>query len=167
MRHLCRNCRSSTLRSPRGRGATVNLSTEEASVVYNPSITTLDEMKRAIEEAGYKFLGVAGQTPLEAEEELRKRDLEDKAVRFSLGFAVSIPEFIAMLVSPSSFMHQLSLAMLVVTTPVFAYVAYPIFRAAVTALRNRILSMDVMYAMGTGVALHRQCGCHLRPGTVP
>jgi len=132
--------------------ATVNLSTEEASVVYNPSITTLDEMKRAIEEAGYKFLGVAGQTPLEAEEELRKRDLEDKAVRFSLGFAVSIPEFIAMLVSPSSFMHQLSLAMLVVTTPVFAYVAYPIFRAAVTALRNRILSMDVMYAMGTGVA---------------
>lgn len=132
--------------------ATVNLSTEEASVIYNPSITTLDEMKRAIEEAGYKFLGIAGQTPLEAEEELRKRDLEDKALRFSLGFAVSIPEFIAMLVLPSSFMHQLSLAMLVVTTPVFAYVAYPIFRAAVTALRNRILSMDVMYAMGTGVA---------------
>jgi len=130
----------------------VSLATEEASVVYSRSLATLDEMRQAIEAAGYRFLGIAGQTSPESEEEFRKKDLRDKAVRFTLGFAVSIPEFIAMLLSPPGTMHELSLLMLAVTTPVFAYVAYPIFRAAGIALRNRILSMDVMYAMGTGVA---------------
>jgi len=42
--------------------------------------------------------------------------------------------------------------MLVISTPVFIYVAYPIFRASLMALRNRSLNMDVMYALGIGVA---------------
>jgi Cu+-exporting ATPase len=42
--------------------------------------------------------------------------------------------------------------MLIVSTPVFVYVTHPIFRAAAMALRNRSLNMDVMYAMGVGVA---------------
>ncbi|MFH1214280.1 MAG: copper-translocating P-type ATPase, partial [Candidatus Neomarinimicrobiota bacterium] len=37
-------------------------------------------------------------------------------------------------------------------TPVFIYLSYPIFRAAWQALKNRSLNMDVMYAMGIGVA---------------
>ena len=42
--------------------------------------------------------------------------------------------------------------MFVVSTPFFIYLAYPIFRAAWGALRNYSLTMDVMYAMGIGVA---------------
>ncbi len=42
--------------------------------------------------------------------------------------------------------------MLVVSAPVFVYVSYPIFRAALRALKNRSLDMDVMYGMGIGVA---------------
>ncbi|HPA99800.1 MAG TPA: heavy metal translocating P-type ATPase, partial [Candidatus Marinimicrobia bacterium] len=42
--------------------------------------------------------------------------------------------------------------MLALATPVFIYLSYPIFRAAGQALRNRSLNMDVMYAMGIGVA---------------
>ncbi|GAH23461.1 unnamed protein product, partial [marine sediment metagenome] len=38
------------------------------------------------------------------------------------------------------------------TTPVFIYVSYPIFRAAYRSLKNRNLNMDVMYSMGIGVA---------------
>ena len=49
-------------------------------------------------------------------------------------------------------MQLMAYAMLVISTPVFIYVASPIFRAAEVSLKNRILSMDVMYAMGTGVA---------------
>jgi len=40
----------------------------------------------------------------------------------------------------------------VVTSPVFFFISYPIFRAALQALRNRSLNMDVMYSMGMGVA---------------
>jgi Cu+-exporting ATPase len=49
-------------------------------------------------------------------------------------------------------MQTFSWILLLISTPVFIYVALPIFRAALMALRNRTLNMDVMYAMGTGVA---------------
>jgi Cu+-exporting ATPase len=42
--------------------------------------------------------------------------------------------------------------MLIISTPVFVFVAGPIFRAAGISLSHRTLSMDVMYAMGTGVS---------------
>ena len=132
--------------------ARVNLATEKAYVTYNPSVTSIEEMKGAIENAGYQYLGVAEDLSLEAEERARERDLSDKFRRFSIGFAVSIPLFLLMFIPLPVGMHTLSWFMLVVSTPVFFYVAYPIFRAALSALRNRTLTMDVMYAMGTGVA---------------
>jgi Cu+-exporting ATPase len=109
-------------------------------------------MKAGIEAAGYQYLGIAEDLSPEAEEQARQRDLSDKFRRFSVGFAVSIPLFILMFVPLPVTMHTLSWFMFLVSTPVFFYVAYPIFRAALMALRNRTLNMDVMYAMGTGVA---------------
>ena len=132
--------------------ARVNLATEKAYVTYNPSVSSVEDMKAVIEGAGYQYLGIAADLSPEAEERARQRDLSDKLRRFSVGFAVSIPLFILMFIPLPVPMHTLSWFMLVVSTPVFFYVAYPIFRAALTALRNRTLNMDVMYAMGTGVA---------------
>jgi len=132
--------------------ARVNLATEKAYITYTSSVTSVEDMKAVIEAAGYQYLGIAEDLSPEAEERARQRDLSDKLRRFSVGFAVSIPLFILMFVPLPVPMHTLSWFMLVVSTPVFFYVAYPIFRAALTALRNRTLNMDVMYAMGTGVA---------------
>jgi len=132
--------------------AQVNLATEKAKVTYNSSLTTLEDMRAAIEDAGYQYLGLADQLTVEAEEEARQRDLDDKFRRFILGFAVSIPLLALMYIPLPISMHDLSYLMLAVSTPVFIYVAYPIFRAARMAAKNRNLNMDVMYAMGTGVA---------------
>jgi len=132
--------------------ANVNLATEKAYVTYNPSVSGPGEMKKAIEDAGYQYLGIAGEVSEEAEKLARERDLHDKLMRFSIGFAVSIPLMLAMWVPIPISMNVLGYVMLIISAPVFAYVAYPIFRAAWMALRNRTLNMDVMYAMGTGVA---------------
>jgi len=88
----------------------------------------------------------------EAEKIARARDLHDKFVRFVIGFAVSIPLMAAMYLPLPLSMQDLGYVMLVIAAPVFAFVAYPIFRAAWISLSHRMLSMDVMYAMGTGVA---------------
>jgi len=130
----------------------VNLATEKAYVTFNSSVTTIQEMKEAIETAGYQYLGIAGQVSMEEEEIARNKDLNDKLRRFSIGFAVSIPLFILMFLDIPIPMQQLSYSMLIISTPVFIYVAYPIFRAAFMSLKHRMLNMDVMYAMGTGVA---------------
>jgi len=132
--------------------ANVNLGTEKAYVVYNPSVSAIPDMRKAIEDAGYQYLGIAGEVSEEAEKAARDKDLHEKFLRFSTGFAVSIPLMLAMWLPLGLSMHTLAYAMLVISAPVFFYVSYPIFRAASMALRNRSLNMDVMYAMGTGVA---------------
>jgi len=132
--------------------ATVSLGTEKAYVTYNPSLSTPADMKKAIEDAGYQYLGISGEGSEEAEKKARDADLHDKFVRFVVGFAVSIPLMVAMYVPLPISMHELAYVMLVISTPVFVYVAAPIFRAAWVSLSHRTLSMDVMYAMGTGVS---------------
>jgi Cu+-exporting ATPase len=133
-------------------GVRVNLGTENAYITYNPTISDIPDFKKAIEDAGYQFLGISGEVSEEEERKARDADLHDKFVRFIVGFAVSIPLMLAMYVPLPLSMQNLAYLMFIIATPVFVYVAYPIFRAAAMALRNRSLSMDVMYAMGTGVA---------------
>ena len=132
--------------------ANVNLGTEKAYVTFNPSLSAIPDMKKAVEDAGYQYLGIAGEVSEEAEKAAREKNLHDKFLRFTIGFAVSIPLMLAMWVPLPISMQALAYVMLVISTPVFLYVAWPIFRAASMALRNRSLNMDVMYAMGTGVA---------------
>jgi Cu+-exporting ATPase len=130
----------------------VNLGTEKAYVTYNSSLSGIGDMKKAIENVGYQYLGVSGEVTEEAEKNVRDADLHDKFIRFMVGFTVSIPLMLAMYVPLPVSMQDLAYIMLVISAPVFAFVAYPIFRAAWISLSYRMLSMDVMYAMGTGVS---------------
>ncbi|MDD4137958.1 MAG: heavy metal-associated domain-containing protein, partial [Methanoregula sp.] len=68
---------------------TVNLGTEKAYVTFNPSLSGIPDMKKAIEDAGYQYLGISGEVSEEAETIAREADLHDKFVRFTVGFAVS------------------------------------------------------------------------------
>ncbi|NOQ32659.1 MAG: HAD-IC family P-type ATPase, partial [Methanosarcinales archaeon] len=145
-----------TIESALGRldgivSAKVNLGTEKAYVTYNPRITTVAEMKKAIEEAGYEYLGVEGEETGDLERVARETDLRRKRNRFIVGFAVGIPLMVLMHLSVD-LPFQMAYFMLVVSTPVFVYVSHPIFTAAYRALKNRNLNMDVMYSMGIGVA---------------
>ena len=99
------------------------------------------------------------ETAVDLEKEARAKDLMDKRRRIIIGFATSfflmglmylpldrvIPMDVLMAI-PMTYL------MLIISAPVFVYVSYPIFKAALRAVRNRNLNMDVMYAMGIGVA---------------
>lgn len=129
----------------------VNLAAEKAYVTYNPQMTSVAQMRKAIEDLGYEYLGVEGEFKADQEEKLRKADLNSKRNRFIVAFAVSIPLMVLMY---SGIMLPFNMAyfMLVVTILPFIYVSYPIFSAAYRSLQNRGLNMDVMYSMGIGVA---------------
>jgi Cu+-exporting ATPase len=135
-------------------GVIVNLGAEKAYVSYNPEMTTVAEMKRAIEEAGYQYLGVAGEGAEDLEAAAREKELGEKRNRFIVGFAVGIPLMIFMYVHVpvAEFPFSKAYFMLVVSAPAFIYVSHPIFIAAYRSLKNRNLNMDVMYSMGIGVA---------------
>lgn len=129
----------------------VNLGAEKAYVTYNPDLTTVAEMKRAIEDAGYQYLGVEGEKTADLEEKAREKLLRERRNRFIVGFAIGIPLMLIMYL-PLTLPSYMPYVMLIVATPVFFYVSYPIFKAAYRALKNKNLNMDVMYSMGIGVA---------------
>ena len=106
--------------------ANVNLANEQAYVTYNPSVSAVADMKQAIEDAGYTgTLGIAGEISDEAEKAARDADLHDKLMRFSIGFAVSIPLMVLMWVPTGIPMQVLAYGMLVVSTPVFSTLHTP------------------------------------------
>ncbi|MCX6680252.1 MAG: heavy metal translocating P-type ATPase [Methanothrix sp.] len=140
----------------------VNLASEKAYVTFNSRMVSLADMKKAVLDTGYQFLGLEGEEAMaDREKEMLARDLADKKKRIIIGFATSlflmavmylpvhkiVPMQLAMAVP-----NFMSLFMLILSAPVFVYVSYPIFRAALRALSNRNLDMDVMYGMGIGVA---------------
>jgi Cu+-exporting ATPase len=129
----------------------VNLASEMAYVTYNPNITAFKDMKEAIEDLGYQYLGIEGEETEDLEEKIREEDLKGKRNRFIVGFAVSIPLFFLMF-SNITLPIPMHYFMLIVTIIPFIYVSYPIFIAAYKALRNGLLDMDVMYSLGIGVA---------------
>ncbi len=129
----------------------VNLAAEKAYVTYNPQMTSVTEMKDAIENLGYEYLGVEGELLEDQVEKLREADLKDKRNRFIVAFVFSIPLMVLMY-SGIMLPFNMSYFMLAVTILPFIYVSYPIFSAAYRSLQNRSLNMDVMYSMGIGVA---------------
>jgi len=129
----------------------VNLSSEKAYVTYNPKMVTVEDMKNAIEDIGYQYLGIEGEETEDLEEKVRIQDLKGKRNRMIVGFGFSIPLIIIMYLNPSLPIPMPYLFLIVSFIP-FIYVSYPIFSAAYRALKNRVLNMDVMYSMGIGVA---------------
>ncbi|UCG93499.1 MAG: copper-translocating P-type ATPase [candidate division WOR-3 bacterium] len=129
----------------------VNLGAEKAYVTYNPKLVTIADMKKAIEDAGYQYLGVEGEEIGDEERIAREKDLKEKKKRFIIGFSIGIPLMILMYL-PIHLPLLMPYVMFVIATPVFAYISFPIFRAAYRALKNRTLNMDVMYSLGIGVA---------------
>ena len=138
----------------------VNLASEKAYITYNPRMVSIQDMKKAIVDTGYQYLGVAGEEmAVDLEKEARAKDLMDKRRRIIIGFATSF--FLMGLmylpldrVIPMNVLMAIPMTylMLIISAPVFVYVSYPIFSAALRSLSNRSLNMDVMYAMGIGVA---------------
>jgi Cu+-exporting ATPase len=131
--------------------ASVNLGAEKAYVTYNPKLVTIADFKKAIESVGYQYLGLEGEETEDLEEKAREKSLKEKWNRIIIGFSVGIPLLILMYI-PLSWPFPMAYFMLLVSTPVFVYISYPIFIAGYRALKNKTLDMDVMYSMGIGVA---------------
>ena len=128
----------------------VNLGAEKAYIAFNPKMVGLPEIKDAIESAGYQYIGLEGEEG-DAEKESREKELKSKLNRVIVGFAVGIPMMLLTYIS-LEIPIPLPYLMLILSTPVFIYLSYPIFSAGYHALKNKNLSMDVMYSMGIGVA---------------
>ncbi len=129
----------------------VNLAAETVEVVHDPRGVTIGDLKRAVEEAGYQWLGTAEEPKGDEVKEVVERDLAGKRNRFIVGIGVGA--FLMVIMNlPGTMPDWMPWAMLAIATPAFVYTSHGIFSGAARSLRHGVLSMDVMYSMGIGVA---------------
>jgi len=133
------------------RDVSVNLASEKARVYYDSQIVGQAEFKKAIESAGYQYLGSADEDGDLVQKPAIAKKLRVLKNRFIIGFVVGIPLMLPM-VLPIRLPQSWSYLLFLIVTPVFLYISYTIFKAAYQALRHKSLTMDVMYALGMGVA---------------
>jgi Cu+-exporting ATPase len=124
-----------------GVEATVNYATEQAAVSYDPALTEVDDLIRAVQEAGYR----ASRTARVLAEEERARALR---LRLSVAAVLTAPLALLGMVPPLQFEGWEWLAF-VLATPVVLWAGFTFHRAAVLNARHGAATMDTLISIGT------------------
>ncbi len=124
----------------------VNLASERAFIAYSAKQVNTEKIKNAIEDAGYSYIDSIADTDSKAHKELKR-----KLYRIITGFTFAVP-IIFIMYFGIDLPVDAHLLFFIISTPVFIYLSYPIFEHAWRALKNKSLTMEVMYSMGIGTA---------------
>ncbi|MDE6096478.1 MAG: heavy metal translocating P-type ATPase [Muribaculaceae bacterium] len=130
--------------------ASVNFASSTANVEYDPSRCSPEDLKKAVEDAGY---GMVIQTDddisdtLEREQEEKYRKLKTRTL---LAVVLSIP----VVVIGMFFMDipYANLIMFIFSTPVVFWLGRQFFTGAWRQLRHKTANMDTLVALSTGIA---------------
>ncbi|MFQ6114684.1 MAG: heavy metal translocating P-type ATPase, partial [bacterium] len=136
----------------------VNLAAEKAMVIFDPMVTSLTELRTAVENSGYQFLGEALVEATEADTETDIQKVMEAKKRMVLAWAFTIPIMLWMIPEmvfghawPS--MSVFNLGMIVLALPVLFWPGWPTFRSAWNAITHKNANMDVLIAMGTTASI--------------
>ena len=137
--------------------ARVNIAAEQGTVEYDPTILTRDDLKKIVIEAGYQVVGVAGEqrTGVSKDQDLKKVDAARKKMWGSWLFTIPIilwmiPEMFFGIAWPNMIIFDLGMIVLAIP-PLFIY-GQKTFVTAYQAVRHGRANMDLLIAIGTGVA---------------
>ncbi|HBR00995.1 MAG TPA: cadmium-translocating P-type ATPase [Ruminiclostridium sp.] len=144
------------------KGASVNLATEKAKVVYDSSRTRISEIKNAVAKAGYKALEIEAGEQVDHEKERREKDIKTLWQKFLVSIIFTVPLFyIAMghmlglplpeIIMPE--MHPLNFGLvqlMLVIPPIIA--GYRFYTVGFSRLVHREPNMDSLIAVGTSAA---------------
>jgi Cu+-exporting ATPase len=147
--------------------ANVNLATEQAHVVFDPGRASVDQMRAAVERAGYALAVPEPTAEAEAGADLdleRQREMDDLKrkwiVSLTAGLAMMAVSYLPLNVP----MDVLAPLMLVVATVVQFWAGRPIYQAAWSAARHGGTNMNTLIAVGTSVAFAYSAFVTLWPG---
>src|SRR5438128_1514767 len=144
--------------------ASVNLATEKAHVVFDPGQTGVDQMRAAVEKAGYKVADVSqpSASPVPAVETAapaedahdieRQREIDDLKRKWTISLAAGLLMMALSFIPLNVPMDVIAPVLLIVATLVQFWAGAPIYRAAWGAARHGGTNMNTLIAVGTSVA---------------
>lgn len=138
------------------QSATVNLTTETASVELQPGVISVEDLIERIKRIGFDATEKVNQTEKEA---LKSEEYEEQKRKFILSAIFSLPLFYTMLghLPGNLSMPVPNLLMnpwvqFLLASPVQFYIGSQFYKGAFTSLRNKSANMDVLVALGTSAA---------------
>lgn len=146
--------------------ASVNLATEKASVVYNPEIVRLSEIKQAINKAGYQALEIKNKSAVDEDKLRKEKEIRTLWTKFIVSAVFSIPLlYIAMgpmlswwnvpipsWLEPMQYPFTYALVEILLVIPVII-AGHRFYTIGYKALWRRSPNMDSLIAMGTTAAV--------------
>jgi len=151
----CASCithvESALTKVPGVETAAVNLATERATVEYQAGTTGLTELRKAVESAGYRLLGVStgGMDDSVGERELAVLSYK-VAVSIATSALVMVMMFVPWFMDNAGF--RLEFLFLALATPVQFWAGRHFYVSAFGALRHGTSNMNTLIAVGTSVA---------------
>lgn len=144
------------------REVNVNFATERAIVKYDPNKTRISQIKDAVSKSGYKALEIEAGQQVDAEKELREKEMKTLWKKFVVSAIFTLPLlYIAMghimginlpnIVDPAINPQNFALIQLILTIPV-VIAGYRFYTVGFKALIRRNPNMDSLIAIGTGAA---------------
>ncbi len=141
--------------------ASVNLATEKATVTYVPGYADLEDLRRAVAEAGYQVLDTAAEdvaSRAEEQEDEAERKMRLARFRMRAAWAFTVPIALWMVLEmvfgirwPNAFVYNLG--MILLALPVLFWVGRRTYRSGLTSVRHGYANMDTLISLGTGVSL--------------
>jgi Cu+-exporting ATPase len=134
--------------------ASVNLATSRAALSYSPQLSGWAALQRAIEDAGYEYLGIHRETTEDPAETARHREIADLKRKFAAGVVLSIVIMAGSMQHSFPFLspipHRLMLfILLVLTTPAVFWVGDRFLNGAIKATRQKTADMNTLVAIGS------------------
>ena len=147
----CSGCAGKVEKALAGLGgveANVNAMTDRASISFDPARLTAADLIKAVESVGYtaKPSGAHGGADADHAEHGMASG-EGLGPRLATSAALTIPTMLISMVPALQFNHWAWVAF-ALATPVALWGAWPFHRAAVLALRHRIVGMDALVSLG-------------------
>jgi P-type Cu+ transporter len=145
--------------------ANVNLATETAHVVFNPVLTSMDQMRAAVEKTGYAIGTLPEPIPADtapdapdaektedAHDIERQREIDDLKRKWTVSLAAGVLMMALTYVPLNVPMDVIAPLLLIAATVVQFWAGRPIYQAASTAARHGGTNMNTLIAVGTSVA---------------
>lgn len=134
--------------------ARVNFALGKATIDYDSNIATESELRKAVEDSGYKVLEIKG---VMAEKLARQKEIGDALRSLVIAAVLTIP-IVAILMTfdfwPKGILSEdaRNYLLMILATPVQFYAGFRYYRGTYWALRNRRANMDTLVVMGTTAA---------------
>lgn len=133
--------------------ANVNLTTENATIIYNPNSTSVETLIKKIQKLGYDAQLKKGADEKQSHKAL---ELKHKLTKLVISAILALPLLLTMFVHLFN-MHLPSILMnpwfqFILATPIQFIIGWQFYVGAYKNLRNGSANMDVLVALGTSAA---------------